>query len=307
MDIEKLVRDCLNDFYRRSSEKKIPRSDEELYNELVTLLSKYDLHGLDTAYSTCSYLLYYILGVLTDTDRVRYNPECSVRDILSRFDSQEEIEDCSDPMFYWTPEAYSKAWELSAELYSMAHEAYREKTVNEENAKRAADLFKQLEALQADIENAEYVYNTKQAVMAMYENELSEATLDADVVAGQKIFTSFRLAEAIRYDSDIASLGVVPDDGEPFGGTADGKSFDWTDDGSESFGCEDPGDIFNPLNNPFLTPEEKEGLKKFLDAGGKYEDWHAKRFGTPETEKVNKFGFAWVGKLVEKLTKRRGS
>lgn len=319
MDIEKLVRDCLDDFYRRNSEKKIPRSDEELYNELVALLSKYDLHGLDTAYSICSYLLYYILSVLTDTDRVLYDSECSVRDILARFNSQEEIEDCSDPMFYWTPEAYSEAWALSVELYSMACEAYREKTVNEENAKRAADLFKQLKSLQADIENAEYVYNTKQAVMAMYRNELSEATMDADVVAGQKVFTSFRLAEYLRNSypleddgedsksSDAVDdiFGIPPDDPDynPFMTPEENKEYkEFLAAGGK---LEDPGeDIFNPLNNPFLSPEDKEDLKAFLAAGGEADEWFAKRFSK---KKRSLFGFTWVGKLVEKFSKRRGS
>ena len=199
-----IIYDAVKDF-NRSNNMSV---DKELFAGIILSRNVWTepQYSKEDIYALISNFLYYVKVRYDDADMSDMKIiEESFNEFLS---APEELLIERSESYKWIPEALEKVYRDGERLFEMAKDAYFENR-SPEKTKEAEALLGEMTAARAILETEDCVYRNIEDIILMYEEEMSESQLDADIIREESMFISFRLSEYINYMAELG--GGMPD------------------------------------------------------------------------------------------------
>ena len=102
--------------------------------------------------------------------------------------SLEDAQRLGVSIYRWRPEILERVYGLGLEIFDIAKKAYfimEPEESKDKEMKEADNLYSQMLAVKEELDSLEYVYASKEEILKLYEDELSESTSDLNTIKGR--------------------------------------------------------------------------------------------------------------------------
>lgn len=183
MDIKKIVEDVIKDF-NRENERKL--TYDKVGDTLVSQIECIEKNlEPGNVYALCNRCLYCVLlGSEDNLVNIENKKELTV--FVKK--SLEDAQRLGVSIYRWRPEILERVYGLGLEIFDIAKKAYfimEPEESKDKEMKEADNLYSQMIAVKEELDSLEYVYASKEEILKLYEDELSESTSDLNTIKGR--------------------------------------------------------------------------------------------------------------------------
>lgn len=184
MYIKKIVEDVIKDF-NRENERKLTydKVGDTLVSQIECICMEKNLEP-GNVYALCNRCLYCVL-LGSEDNLVDIENKKELTAFVKK--SLEDAQRTGVSIYRWRPEILERAYGIGLEIFDIAKKAYF--IMPEENKdkemKEADNLYSQMLAVKEELDSLEYVYASKEEILKLYEEELSESTSDLNTIKGR--------------------------------------------------------------------------------------------------------------------------
>lgn len=200
MKLEKIIEDVIED-YKKNSDSSL--DSDKIGKALNNSISPFETElEMGEVYALCMECIYYLVdkGVLID-DAGEDEVELLVKEFFLK--DLDDILAKSEP-YKWIPKTLEKVLQMSYTIFEKAKESYLMPDSDEKNS-NVDNLFSQMLDAKKELDSLKYIYRRYNEILGMYEKEISESQLDIDMIKGNKLLLSFRMADYI----ETGSMNVI--------------------------------------------------------------------------------------------------
>lgn len=209
--MKKVIEDVIKDFNKATGFNiTYDEVGKKLYEYMKPYESEYDSYY---KYAICMNFLYY----LTSEDIPHKDVETDLREFFSS--DKSKLLRYAD-YYAWIPDVAMHSLKCSYKIFELAKNALINNSYG--NAEEAEALLKTIYEDRKKLDNYDYIYNDRSNIEQMYDEMISESTLDIDFIKGDELIESFRIAE-FKENCDIsdADKKAKVDDSNPFDSDCD--------------------------------------------------------------------------------------
>lgn len=183
MDIKKIVEDVIKDF-NRENERKL--TYDKVGDTLVSQIECIEKNlEPGNVYALCNRCLYCVL-LGSEDNLVNIENKKELTAFVKK--SLEDAQRLGVSIYRWRPEILERVYGLGLEIFDIAKKAYfimEPEESKDKEMKEADNLYSQMLAVKEELDFLEYVYASKEEILKLYEDELSESTSDLNTIKGR--------------------------------------------------------------------------------------------------------------------------
>lgn len=204
--MKKVIEDVIKDFNKAEGYNiTYDEVGSKLYEYMKPYESEYDEYY---KYAICMNFLYH----LTCEDIPHKDVETDLKEFFSR-DKSELLRHAD--YYAWIPDIAMHSLKCSYKIFELAKKALINNAYG--NAEEAEALLKAIYEDRTKLDNYDYIYNDRSNIEQLYDEMISECTVDIYSIKGDKLIESIRMGE-FKENYDISDLynKTKVDDSNPF-------------------------------------------------------------------------------------------